>query len=387
MTKMTYHIVVFVACIADILKSHSRNFIKSNTTEMLFTLGDLDRFEMLNFVIITVYYLYGFRRPIDFVPTNTELFLLFLLCFGFDFVYPAFATDNFPISSSITSLSTSASAATTTTQAPAQILQLNTACLTLSSFLSACTSATAQFTALSPTQQAFCLCYESTIFYKPSLFDGAVKTCADYASTACPVAYPPIAGLLSFCAVVGPVAMPTGFVGTGNISTSSITTTLEACNLISAYLGSCQQGTPGFLTMHSTDQASCLCYTSSSWAPSSFDNAVSSCEVAAKDQNTGVWGAVVSLDGFCGDIGDILPSSNLGPVNTSPGVITAVPTSQQPIGGTTSTDVTISITIGNIQPTVGGVVPVGSDAGFEKVSKGEVVGISAVCAAALLFLC
>jgi hypothetical protein len=70
-----------------------------------------------------------------------------------------------------------------TTTLAVLILEQNPGCCLLSSALSVCTSLTPGFTTLAPSQQAPCLCYSSTV-WQPAVFDNAVKTCADFASTA-----------------------------------------------------------------------------------------------------------------------------------------------------------------------------------------------------------
>ena len=379
-----FQISALVFYIMKLLRLYGHSFRKISHSVILDTFESITNQEMLSLMILTEYLLYPLCQKPTFWPGVGEtrsivaLLLVFLISIFPSCIWLANASDDFPNPSSITAL-----AVATATPAPAQILQLNTACLTISSLLSACTAATIQFTALVPTQQASCLCYEATTFYKPNLFDGAVKICADYASVAVPIAYPPIAGLINFCAVAGPGAMPTG-IGTEFRSTVS-TETEKPCGLVSAYLGSCQKATPGFLTMSSMDQASCLCYTSGSWAPTSFDNLVSSCEGSAKDQDPVVWSAIVSLSKFCGEIGSARLSSNLeSPRSTAAGVLTSLSTNRQL--STTSTDVTVSIMLGSSQSTIGGIIPVGTNGSVKVVRRGEVVGISAVCAAALIFL-
>ena len=93
-------------------------------------------------------------------------------------------------------------AAAITTAPPAVILQQNPQCMILSSALSICTSLTSGFTDMAPTKQAECLCYSNTSFL-PAPFDNAVKTCADFASTAAPAAFNAIANLQGFCSNAG----------------------------------------------------------------------------------------------------------------------------------------------------------------------------------------
>lgn len=87
---------------------------------------------------------------------------------------------------------------------PAQILEQNVACQIISQGLSVCASATPSFTALLPAAQARCLCYSRTV-WEPDLFDNAVESCANYASSAAPQAYNALSNLENFCENVGDV--------------------------------------------------------------------------------------------------------------------------------------------------------------------------------------
>jgi hypothetical protein len=49
------------------------------------------------------------------------------------------------------------------------------------------------------------------------------------------------------------------------------------CCLLSSALSVCTALTPGFTTFAPSDQAPCLCYSSTVWAPDIFDNAVKTC--------------------------------------------------------------------------------------------------------------
>jgi hypothetical protein len=111
---------------------------------------------------------------------------------------------------------------------PAQILQQCAACQLVGQALNVCASLTPSFTALDTTAQAQCLCYSSTI-WAPNIFDNAVESCANYASTAAPPAYGVLSNLENFCENVGnvnkPVTVftlaPTGGGGNGAGSMSS----------------------------------------------------------------------------------------------------------------------------------------------------------------------
>ncbi|KAH9220695.1 hypothetical protein DL95DRAFT_479450 [Leptodontidium sp. 2 PMI_412] len=90
------------------------------------------------------------------------------------------------------------------TPPPSQQLAQNPSCALLSQALSICAVLTPSFVNLLPPQQAHCLCYSSTV-WAPNVLDDAVKTCADFASTAAPGAFPPLMNLEGFCLSVGDV--------------------------------------------------------------------------------------------------------------------------------------------------------------------------------------
>ncbi|KAH7403223.1 hypothetical protein BKA64DRAFT_776609 [Cadophora sp. MPI-SDFR-AT-0126] len=90
------------------------------------------------------------------------------------------------------------------TPPPSQQLTQNPSCSLLSQALSICAVLTPGFVTLLPPQQAHCLCYSSTV-WAPNVLDDAVKTCADFASTTAPGAFPPLMNLEGFCLSVGDV--------------------------------------------------------------------------------------------------------------------------------------------------------------------------------------
>ncbi|PBP16320.1 hypothetical protein BUE80_DR012978 [Diplocarpon rosae] len=90
------------------------------------------------------------------------------------------------------------------TPAPAQKLSPDPSCALLSRAISICAVLTPGFVILLPSAQARCLCYSSTS-WAPKVLDNAVKTCADFASTAAPGVYDPLRNLEGFCESVGDV--------------------------------------------------------------------------------------------------------------------------------------------------------------------------------------
>ncbi|KAE8450686.1 hypothetical protein EG329_006031 [Mollisiaceae sp. DMI_Dod_QoI] len=87
---------------------------------------------------------------------------------------------------------------------PAQILQQCAACQVVGEALAVCLTLTPSFTALQPTAQANCLCYSSRT-WSPNIFDNAVQSCANFASTAVPPAYGALSDLENFCENIGDV--------------------------------------------------------------------------------------------------------------------------------------------------------------------------------------
>jgi len=57
---------------------------------------------------------------------------------------------------------------------------------------------------MDPSSQAPCLCYSSTA-WSPNGFDGPVKTCANFVSTADPSAFSDIAGIEGYCSSIGDI--------------------------------------------------------------------------------------------------------------------------------------------------------------------------------------
>jgi hypothetical protein len=287
---------------------------------------------------------------------------------------------------------------TPTTTPPAQLLQQNSACQLVGEALAICDSLTPGFNTLQPTDQAHCLCYSSTS-WMPNIFDGAVKTCADYASTAVPGAFPSLSNLEDFCQGVGDVETSLPSPPTSTTISPSITSTSfsisafsgQPCNSANEILNSCSSQTPGFSSLQPTEQAKCLCYVSASWCPSAFDNAVATCAVYAKTGASSAYAAIAPLTGFCGSVGSYLtttPASysvatTLSVVSST--TITAETTSAGMSGnGGTSTSMVLATTI-----TIGGAKHTQANSGVtghKQMSEGSVVGFSLFCALLVLFL-
>ncbi|KAH6662591.1 hypothetical protein B0J14DRAFT_495731, partial [Halenospora varia] len=166
---------------------------------------------------------------------------------------------------------------------PAAQLKDNPSCLLLGEALAICGSLTPDFKNLSPPDQAQCLCYSSTV-WAPTLFDSAVKSCADFASASATSAYSALANIEGFCTNIGDVAkVPASNTAT---ITATVPTPLPvaACDGMTSSLSSCAKSTPGFNTMLAADQARCLCYSGTlRWTPDAFDKAADSCFEAVKN--------------------------------------------------------------------------------------------------------
>ncbi|TEY45419.1 hypothetical protein BOTCAL_0334g00090 [Botryotinia calthae] len=200
-----------------------------------------------------------------------------------------------------------------TTIAPASVLQQNPGCALVSSTLFKCESISPGFTSLVPSAQAQCLCYDSSKWI-PTIFDKAVQTCADFASSAVPSAYPAFVNLEGFCGNIGNIMTTMGPATISPITTfeSSIQTTtihsvISACYTAFSLIQYCVGLVPGFMALGPSQQASCLCYASvTSWIPKSFDNAMETCSQFAQSES-GIAGLVSSVNmfnGICESVGD-----------------------------------------------------------------------------------
>jgi hypothetical protein len=299
---------------------------------------------------------------------------------------------------------------TTTVPPPAQLLQQNSACNVVGQAIAICNTLTPGFNTLQPTAQAHCLCYSSTS-WRPSIFDNAVKTCADYAFTAAPGAYNPLANLEGFCQGIddvnqedapAPVFSLTTVYQSIQSSGMSMSTSMSAftgqpCNAVNAMLNDCSSSSNGFWSLQPSDRAKCLCYVSaSSWCPTAFDNAVQTCEAFAMTAAPSVYVAVSSLGGFCAGVGDVLatptPPASYSVATTMSAVASPTPSlgpkstkgSSSGNGGVTSTtDIETTITIGGTRGTQ---TANGGGVKLERMSEGQVVAFSFLCALLVLFL-
>jgi hypothetical protein len=85
-----------------------------------------------------------------------------------------------------------------------------------------------------------------------------------------------------------------------------ITTLPSACSTVEEAISSCESVSPGFSTLDPTNQAACLCYSSTSWDPEFFDGAVTSCARGLSAQgDLADYSIFKRLAGFCTSVGDI----------------------------------------------------------------------------------
>jgi hypothetical protein len=163
----------------------------------------------------------------------------------------------------------------------------STSCDAWLSIEASCTAATPNFLSLAFTQEASCLCYSGTV-WQPTVYDNYFETCLSHLSTASPSEYSAIGGAAlptSPCAEAGNVMLTTsrtasqsGAVTTPPASLSSaVNGNSAACSSWDAIEMSCSNKISSFTDLSFTDEASCLCYTSSTYAPFIFDGYWSQC--------------------------------------------------------------------------------------------------------------
>jgi hypothetical protein len=171
----------------------------------------------------------------------------------------------------------------------------------------------------------------------------------------------------------------------------------QPCNSVNSMLNDCSSSFNGFWSLQPKDKAKCLCYvSSSSWCPTAFDNAVATCAGYAQTADPSVYSEMTALGGFCAGVGDFLAtpttpasysvattlSAMTSPTLTS-GPKSTKASSSGSGGGTSTTDLETTITIGgarNTETSKSGAVQ------SARMSEGQVVGFSFLCAILVLFL-
>jgi hypothetical protein len=191
--------------------------------------------------------------------------------------------------------------------------------------ISFCESVSPGFTTLPPSSQAPCLCYSSTV-WDPNFFDNYVFSCAEYASTAAPADYSDIVALDGFCSSVGnvltqPASVPaqTTPLPTQSTAAGGNLDSNTACSFVLAALSFCISASPGFTTLAPSLQAPCLCYSSTSWDPNPFDNAMATCAEYASTAVPSDYSVISALEGFCTKVGNV--AGNVLPTTTTASLI------------------------------------------------------------------
>ncbi|CAG8959302.1 hypothetical protein HYFRA_00013072 [Hymenoscyphus fraxineus] len=308
-----------------------------------------------------------------------------------------------------------------------QVRALPSACNYVYSAIDYCSSVSPGWISAPEKTQATCLCYSSTSWI-PSVFDSSVSSCAQYVKTVDPQDYSVIANLGGFCSSAGNVRG-------NNIATSTRTPTsptaastttapsslspspaitpgpttarpplsaAPGCSTVSRILGSCISLTKGFTDLPAHSQASCLCYTSSTYAPGNFDDNVQTCASFVSTATPTAYPVFSALQSFCGDEGDVRGGVVSGSASGSARQTTAVlsgagisafndgggPTDP---GATTTVASTPAPPPNNGPVTVTGGLPVptvlGSGAGREVSGLSNMVlGIGSVALSVFLFL-
>ena len=98
-------------------------------------------------------------------------------------------------------------------------------------------------------------------------------------------------------------------------SVSSVDPNLGACVSVETIFASCVTATSSFVSLDITAQASCLCYTNSTWQPTVYDGFVESCAAYGSTVDKDV----KSLSAICSSVGNVVASTT----NTNSGGATS----------------------------------------------------------------
>jgi hypothetical protein len=140
----------------------------------------------------------------------------------------------------------------------------------------------------------------------------------------------------------GTLTIPNSATVVGSDSATSVIATSDPCYLIGAVITDCVSAVPSFTVLAASDQASCLCFDTSSYIGSAFDAVVTSCaaELSAGGQSTDLT-LVTSLFGFCASNANVGPTA--APTTSAPSIFSisnsgrASVTNTGGIGGSTTT--------------------------------------------------
>jgi hypothetical protein len=214
-------------------------------------------------------------------------------------------------------------------------------CDLVNSIAGACSASTVSFFDQPFSVAATCLCYSGSI-YQPSIFDGAVETCLDYLSTASPPLYTSLAGSFgtgSPCSLVGDVRTNT-----------LVDYNLVSCSSWYSMEASCSSDDIASSAPPFSVQASCLCYTSSVFAPTVFDGYWDGCLEYYKTASSEYYYETLSngnLNTPCARVGDVRAISTTSPSSTITSGQTAATIPGATISSTSSTSIPQSTTVGN----------------------------------------
>ena len=100
--------------------------------------------------------------------------------------------------------------------------------------------------------------------------------------------------------------------------------TNSACGYLTSAIERCESLTPGFTSLHYTDQTRCLCYSSLTWNPYPFDSAVLTCAEFAYTASSSLYSDLQQLEGFCDTSTSTAGSSNSTSAATLPAASTTV---------------------------------------------------------------
>lgn len=123
----------------------------------------------------------------------------------------------------------------------------------------------------------------------------------------------------SCCAQTDPVDCFSSYAAADDVASTNIITSppaaaatslgdpnVVACNGVVTFISVCEEETRGFDNLDKTDQASCLCYISSTWEPDVFDGFVASCaSVAVSLDDSSALSVLGSAEGLCSSAGDV----------------------------------------------------------------------------------
>jgi len=80
----------------------------------------------------------------------------------------------------------------------------------------------------------------------------------------------------------------------------------ESCYSAFSRVESCESKTPSFTDLNDRQQASCLCYSGSTWNPDAFDELYTHCYSYFKTELSSKYATVTDAGGICSSVGNIL---------------------------------------------------------------------------------